>query len=129
VWLNLDGSHVVVPWQLMQLAAPTGICLADLPVAVVPLWQVAQLVAAVKVLWLTFAPAHPVVRWQLSQLVTPVWIGVFGLPTAGGKLPLWQLAHWVLTDTLLCKRAGAQAAYPALWHVSQLVITTPVSAW
>jgi hypothetical protein len=32
----------------MQLAEPTGMWVAALPVAALPLWQLAQLVAAVK---------------------------------------------------------------------------------
>jgi hypothetical protein len=113
----------------MQFVAPDGMWLAGRPVAVVPLWQLAQLVAAVNVLWFTRAPAQPLVLWQLSQAVTPAWIGVFGLPTAGGKLPLWQLAHWLVTDTLAWKRAGAQAAKPPRWQLSQLVMATPLSVW
>jgi hypothetical protein len=43
--------------------------LAVLPVAVCPLWQLAQLVAAVKLLWLTLVPTQVVVDlWQVSQL-------------------------------------------------------------
>ncbi|PKO45613.1 MAG: hypothetical protein CVU30_01970 [Betaproteobacteria bacterium HGW-Betaproteobacteria-3] len=50
VWLNFVGFQLVVVWQLMQLVAPTGTCVPALPVAVEPLWQLAQLVAVVKVL-------------------------------------------------------------------------------
>lgn len=109
LWLNLVGIQPVVLWQLKQLTA-VGMWFPRLPVAVVPLWQLEQLVAMVNVEWSTLAPAQPVVLWQLSQLVTPAWIGVLGLPTAGGKLPVWQLAHWLLTETLLWNRAGAHAA-------------------
>ena len=58
--------------------------MAGLPVAVLPLWQVAQTVAAVNVLWSTLAPAQVLVLlWQLSQLpVTVAWVAVLGLPTA-----------------------------------------------
>ena len=41
----------------------------------------------------------------------------------------WQLAHWLLTDTLLWNLEGAQAAYPPLWQLSQLAIATPLSVW
>jgi hypothetical protein len=34
----------------MQPAEPVGMCVTVLPVAVLPLWQLAQLVATVKVL-------------------------------------------------------------------------------
>jgi hypothetical protein len=35
----------------------------DIPVAFVPLWQLAQLVVEVNVLWLTLVPTHVVVDW------------------------------------------------------------------
>jgi hypothetical protein len=42
--------------------------LAFFPVALVPLWQLAQLVALVKVLWSALAPLQDVFDlWQLSQ--------------------------------------------------------------
>ena len=37
-------------WFLPRLGPPLGMWLADLPVAELPLWQLAQLVATVKVL-------------------------------------------------------------------------------
>jgi hypothetical protein len=46
-------------------------CPLGLPTALLLLWQLAQLVAAVKLPWSGFAPVHPLVLWQLSQLVTP----------------------------------------------------------
>jgi hypothetical protein len=53
----------------MQVLMVVATWLADLPVAAVPLWQLAQLVAAVKVLWFTLATFHTEVEvWQLSQL-------------------------------------------------------------
>ena len=45
---HLVGVQPVVPWQLKQLALPTGMWLVDLPVAVLPLWQPRQLVLALK---------------------------------------------------------------------------------
>ena len=92
VWLNLDGFQAVVVWQLMQLTAPAGMCVADFPVAVVPLWQLPQFVAAVKVLWSTFAPVQAVVLWHVPQLaVVARWLP--GFPDA--VLPLWQLEQFV----------------------------------
>ena len=41
---------------------------------------------------------------------------------------MWQVPHWLLTDTLAWNLAGVQAAKPALWQLSQLVMATPVSA-
>ena len=74
----------MVEWQLMQLAV-AGIWLVDLPVAAVPLWQLVQLVAAVKPLWLTLAPTHALTVWQATQLaVVARWLP--GLPVA--RVPL-----------------------------------------
>jgi hypothetical protein len=130
VWFQAEGFHAVTLWQVVQLAAPTGMCVEDRPTAVVPLWQLAQLVAEVNVLWSTLAPDQLVVDlWQLSHTVTPLWIGVLGLPTAGAKLPVWQVAHCVPTPTDVWNLAGVQAPKPALWQVSQLVIATPASDW
>ena len=80
VWFHLVGVQPVTLWQLPQLAL-VGMCWAFLGVAVLPLWQDAQLVAAVKVLWSTLAPAQLlVVLWQLSQLpVTEAWMALAGL--------------------------------------------------
>ena len=74
MWLNDEGFHSVVVWQAMQLVAPTGTCVGALPVALLPLWQVVQFVAAVKVLWSTFAADHKVVSafFTLVPLLVPV---------------------------------------------------------
>jgi len=80
----------------MQLAV-VEMCVAGFPVAVCPLWQLAQLVATVKVLWLTLAPLQLVVDlWQLSQLAeVAIWLAFLPVAVA----PLWQLAQLLLTDT------------------------------
>ena len=68
-------------WQVVQLAV-VATWLAVLPVAVVPLWQLAQLVAAVNMLWSTLVPNHVIVDlWQVSQLaVVAKWLA--DLPVA-----------------------------------------------
>jgi hypothetical protein len=65
---NLAGVQPVkLLWQVPQVAV-VEMWLASFPVAACPLWQVAQLVAIVKVLWSAFAPVHVVVDlWQVSQ--------------------------------------------------------------
>lgn len=99
-------------------------------VALLPLWQLVQFVDEVKVLWSTLADDHEVADlWQVSHTVTPLWIGVPGLPTAGGKLPVWQVAHCLVTATEAWNVAGAHAPNPALWQLSQLAIDTPESDW
>jgi hypothetical protein len=99
-------------------------CVVDLPVAPVPLWQLLQLVADVKVVWSTLAPVHVVVeRWQVSQTVCPTWIVVLGL------MALWQVAHCAVMVTFWCNRAGVQALNPALWQVSQLAAADAATSW
>ena len=46
VWFHLVGVQPVTLWQLKQLVDPTGMCVEGLPVVGLPLWQLAQLVAA-----------------------------------------------------------------------------------
>jgi hypothetical protein len=46
VWFHFVGVQPVTVWQLKQLADPTGMCVADLPVVGLPLWQLAQWVLA-----------------------------------------------------------------------------------
>ena len=77
----MDGSQVDVPWQLKQLV-PVGIWLADLPEAVAPSWQEAQLVLLLKPLWSGRAVVAQVevLLWHDSQLpVTLAWIALLGL--------------------------------------------------
>jgi hypothetical protein len=117
VWLNLLGFQAVTPWQLMQLVAPVGMCVAFLPLALLPLWQLLQTVAAVKVLWSTLAPVQVVVPlWQVSHVVWPACVALLGF-----SVP-WQVAHCVITVVLWCSLAGVQELNPALWQVSQLAL-------
>ena len=80
--------------------------LAVLPVALLPLWQLEQLVAELKVLWSALAPLQVVLDlWQLSQpAVVDRWLLFLSLAI----LPLWQLEHPVLTLTLAWNLAGVQ---------------------
>ena len=58
-----------------------------LPLAVLPLWQVEQVPAAMP-LWLKVAGVHAVVRWHTSHCwLVGRWLA--GLPLA--VLPLWQV--------------------------------------
>jgi hypothetical protein len=108
-WLNLVGLQLLTAWQLKQLIV-VGMCAAGLPVAVLPLWQVVQFVAAENVLWSTAAPVQTLVDlWQVSHAEV-VWMWLDDLPVAGGKLPLWHVAHCAVTDTLVWNLAGAHAA-------------------
>ena len=81
--------------------------LEPLPVALVPLWQLEQFVAVVKVLWSALAPLQVLLDlWQLSQpAVVDRWL--LFLPVA--TVPLWQLEQPVTTETLLWNLAGVQA--------------------
>ena len=89
----------------MQLAL-VETWLEPLPVALLPLWQLVQVVALVKVLWSALAPVQPAVDlWQLSQAAV-VARCVADLPVA--VVPVWQLEQPVLTDTLTWNLAGVQ---------------------
>src|SRR3990167_3932886 len=68
VWLKLDGRHEPpLRWHASQLCAPTGTCVAFLPVAREPLWQLAQLPGATPLWSKPEAGVHALVRWQLSH--------------------------------------------------------------
>jgi len=69
--------------------AMVGIWVAGLPVALLPLWHVAQLPAATPA-WLKLAGVQALVLWQVSHAAV-VGMCVAGLPLA--VLPLWQVAH------------------------------------
>ena len=57
-WSKRAGDHAVVAWQSSQTLV-VGRCVAFLPVAVVPLWQLAQL--PVTLAWLKRAGVQAVV--------------------------------------------------------------------
>ncbi len=78
-------------WQASQ-ALVVVICVADLPVAWVPLWQLEQL--AVIPAWLKLAGVQAEVEWQ-SLHCAVVAICVPGLPVAA--VPLWQLEQVPVT--------------------------------
>ena len=88
-----------------------------LPLAVVPLWQLAQLL--VMPVWLILAPANEVVLlWQVSQAaVVTMW--VVGLPLA--VVPLWQLAQPGDAGVIILAPANEAVL---LWQVSQAAVVT-----
>jgi hypothetical protein len=90
VWFHLVGFQPVTLWQLMQFTA-VGMCVPALPVAALPLWQLAQFVALVNRLWSGLAPAQVLVDLWQSLHAACVNIWPEGLPTVID--PLWQFAH------------------------------------
>ena len=78
-------------WQVAQLAV-VATWVAGLPLACVPLWQLAQLVAAVKLLWSTRAPLQDDVWWQASQ-DCPAGTGICDADLPVAREPLWQVAQ------------------------------------
>jgi hypothetical protein len=86
-------------WQSTQLAA-TGVWLLGFPIALVPLWQAKQSVAAVNNVWSGIALFQSVVDlWQVSQTVFGVgdiWIGVDGRAVAPNAAVKWQTEHCAL---------------------------------
>jgi hypothetical protein len=117
VWSQRLGFQPVGEWQVPQLALPTGMWALPLPLAPpLPLWQLAQSVAALYLLWSTLVPDQLLVeRWQSSQTVCAACTVLFGFR------PVWQVAHWAVTVTALCSLAGVQARKPLLWQLSQAV--------
>jgi hypothetical protein len=80
------GVQALVLWQLSHACA-VGTCVVGLPVAVVPLWQVAQVPGATPVC-VKVAGVQALVLWQLSHAAV-VGRCVVGLPVA--VVPLWQV--------------------------------------
>ena len=79
------GCQAVVAWQAEQVL-DVGMCVAFLPVAVVPLWQLTQL--PVMPLWSkALAGIHAMVVWQALHSCA-VERCVADLPVA--MVPLWQ---------------------------------------
>jgi len=75
----VDGIQAVVWWQVSHESV-VEICIELLPLAVVPLWQVAQVPGAT-LLWLTaVAGIQAVVRWQVShEAAVAIWIELLPL--------------------------------------------------
>ena len=70
VWSNLAGVQADVTWQESHPSV-VGMCVAGLPAAVVPLWQLAQVPSTST--WSTLrAGFHAVVVWQAAQLLVVV---------------------------------------------------------
>ena len=63
--VKVAGFHAEVRWQASQ-ACVVCTWLVGLPVALLPLWQVAHEPGAIPV-WVKFAGFHAEVRWQASQ--------------------------------------------------------------
>ncbi len=60
-------------------------CVAGLPVALVPLWQVAQVPGAT-LLWSNTAPCQVLVVWQSSQvLALAMWLAGLPVPPCCGS--------------------------------------------
>ena len=114
--MKLEGFQFLVPWHEAQLTEPTGMWSLFLPVAPLPVWQVVQLVAALKLAWSTLPADQVVVLWQVSQDVWPVCLESLG------RMLAWQVLHCALTVTLVCSLAGVHATVEdllaqALGHV------------
>jgi len=152
-WPNVagTGSHVVVVLWHESHAAVVGMCpLAGLPVACVPLWQVAHVPGAT-LAWLNDAGVQAVVRWHTSHCaVVVMWPADF--TSIFANVPPWQLEHvpgampaWpnvagtgsqvvvVLwheshaTVVGMCPLAGLPVAWVPLWQVAHVPGATP--AW
>ena len=74
--------QLIVLWQVLQSRAVIACC-TGLPKAVVPLWQLAQLVVTPR--WLKVAGNQAIVPWQDPQSCE-VWTCAVGLPGAAALL-------------------------------------------
>jgi hypothetical protein len=81
--VKVAGVQAVVLWHVSQEAV-VGIWPLGLPIAMVPLWQVAQVPGATPVC-VKVAGVQAVVLWHVSQeAVVGIW--PFGLPVAMAPL-------------------------------------------
>src|SRR5262245_15237283 len=92
-------------------------CLADLPTAVVPLWQVTQPLTTP--VWFILVPANDtVLRWQFSQ-ASALRVSVPSFASAM-VLPLWQVAQpLVMPVCFITVLANGTAG---VWQVSQAAL-------
>ena len=90
-------------------------CVALLPAAELPLWQLLQFVALLNRLWSGLDPCQVLVDlWQFSHTVWPLWMAVAGRAVAPKLLLKWQVPHWLVTCTLAWKAPGFQLEKPPL---------------
>ena len=91
MWLNVAGVQAFVVWHVSHDWV-VGIWFVPLPVAIVPLWQEAQV--PLTCVWSTLvAGFHAATAWHDSQRLLLVMCVAF-LPVA--CVPLWQLAQFVV---------------------------------
>lgn len=113
-WSTLAPAHPVTVWQVPQFAEVVT-CRLGLPVALVPLWHLAQLGSELGG-WGNFDPDHVVTVWQVLQSsVVGTWLADF--PRA--LEPLWQLAQTTLAGKLLWS-TRAPLHLTVVWQVEQL---------
>ena len=124
-WFIVAGANAAYPlWQLSQ-AAPVGRWPVVLPLAWVPLWQVAHVPGTTPVC-AKFVGFHAVVVWQVSHDCA-VGMCVAGLASALANtyVPPWQVAQLPAATGPVVSRwlivAGANAVN-TLWHVSHCAV-------
>lgn len=104
-WFMVVGVQATpTVWQLPQVLLVMGAVICALvpvvgrPVALVPLWQVVQLVAAVTPLWTKLVGFQAVVAWQSEHWACPVveiWLDLPGVKPLPVALMAWQLVQLV----------------------------------
>ena len=115
VWLNLAPVNVLVLlWQDSQGAA-VATWLADLPLATLPSWQVAQ--PADVFGWTKEKFAVP---WHCSQPAPLIGMCLVDMPFA--DVPLWQVAQPVVTPVWL--NLAPLKVPVLLWQLSQGAVVT-----
>ena len=120
VWFMLAPENVLkllVEWQLSH-SDVVGICNCGIPVASVPLWQLAQLPGAIP-LCLKFVGLQAMIWWQVSQ----DWlVGRCCADFPVAAMPLWQLAQLPGVTAGCAKTALSIWNESVRWHTSQLCV-------
>ena len=83
----MTGRQLKVAWQESQ-AVLERMCVVLLPVARVPSWQLAQVVA--RLTWLNVAGFQAVVAWQVPQAVS---LGMWFTCLPAARTPSWHEAQ------------------------------------
>ena len=116
------GNQAAVDVWHESHAAEVVMCpVVGLPVALVPLWQVAQVPAAIPA-WLNVAGFHAVVRWHESHCAVVVMcVAVFTSMLA--NVPPWQLMQLPAAIPAWPNVAGTGShVLVDLWHESHAAV-------
>ena len=117
VWsMRAPANDTVLLWQVSQAAVVT-MCVVGLPVAVRPLWQVAQ--PEVMPVWSMRAPANDtVLLWQVSQAA------VVTTASSACRWPSCRCGSWRSPVMPVWSMRAPANETVLLWQVSQAAVVT-----